>query len=249
MPYWHGTKNGFDVTWLTNTNFQRGCGGNAASSAARARPAAAVSSAATGPAATPRISARRGNEVATAPAMSRGRLVMSHPPCECLLARPAPQDADARKHNRPGPRGHEETIAAMTSAAPARRWHGPGSRGDILHARRTPYPRSYVKDAYRMLIGIGGHPRSHPSHTTGHTGHVPRRFDRVKLEQRHAVGGDGASRNSGCAGLVGPRGVLTYARTPSANRRDRCIELRYATTAQFVEAVVPVLPLPPKIRA
>src|SRR5271166_5230139 len=153
MPYWHGTKNGFDVTWLTNTNFQRGCGGNAASSAARARPAAAVS----GAAATPRISARRGNEVATAPAMSRGRLVMSHPPCECLLARPAPQDADARKHNRPGPRGHEETIAGMTSAAPARRWHGPGSRGDILHAHRTPYPRSYVKDAYRMLIGIGGH--------------------------------------------------------------------------------------------
>jgi hypothetical protein len=30
---------------------------------------------------------------------------------------------------------------------------------------------------------------------------------------------------------------------------DRCIELRYAATAQFVEAVVPVLPLPPKIRA
>jgi len=27
------------------------------------------------------------------------------------------------------------------------------------------------------------------------------------------------------------------------------MELRYATTAQFVEAIVPVLPLPPKIRA
>ena len=43
MPYWHGTKNGFVVTWLTNTNFQRGCGGNAASSAARAPPAAPAS--------------------------------------------------------------------------------------------------------------------------------------------------------------------------------------------------------------
>jgi hypothetical protein len=30
---------------------------------------------------------------------------------------------------------------------------------------------------------------------------------------------------------------------------DRCMELWYAATAQFVEAVVPVLPLPPKIRA
>src|SRR6266436_224687 len=39
---------------------------------------------------------------------------------------------------------------------------------------------------------------------------------------------------------------------PEPRRRtggDRCTELRYATTAQFVEAVVPVLPLPPKIRA
>src|SRR6266481_8452738 len=39
---------------------------------------------------------------------------------------------------------------------------------------------------------------------------------------------------------------------PEPRRRtggDRCIELRYAVTAQFVEAVVPVLPLPPKIRA
>src|SRR6516164_9609318 len=39
---------------------------------------------------------------------------------------------------------------------------------------------------------------------------------------------------------------------PEPRRRtggDRGIELRYAATAQFVEAVVPVLPLPPKIRA
>ena len=37
---------------------------------------------------------------------------------------------------------------------------------------------------------------------------------------------------------------------PETGRRtggDRCIELWYATTAQFIEAVVPVLPLPPKI--
>src|SRR5271170_6842696 len=39
---------------------------------------------------------------------------------------------------------------------------------------------------------------------------------------------------------------------PEPRRRtggDRCVELGYATTAQFVEAVVPVPPLPPKIRA
>jgi hypothetical protein len=39
---------------------------------------------------------------------------------------------------------------------------------------------------------------------------------------------------------------------PEPGRRTggyRCIELGYATPAQFVEAVVPVLPLPPKIRA
>jgi ATPase subunit of ABC transporter with duplicated ATPase domains len=30
---------------------------------------------------------------------------------------------------------------------------------------------------------------------------------------------------------------------------DRCIELWHATTAQFFEAIAPVLPLPPKIRA
>ena len=38
---------------------------------------------------------------------------------------------------------------------------------------------------------------------------------------------------------------------PETGRRtggDRCVELRHATTAQFIEAVVSVLPLPPKIR-
>ena len=39
---------------------------------------------------------------------------------------------------------------------------------------------------------------------------------------------------------------------PETGRRtggDRRMELGYATTAQFIEAVVPVLPLPPKVRA
>ena len=39
---------------------------------------------------------------------------------------------------------------------------------------------------------------------------------------------------------------------PEPRRRtggDRCMELGYAATAQFIEAIVPVLPLPPKIRA
>src|SRR5690348_7731286 len=89
MPYWHGTKNGFDVTWFTNTNFQRGCGGNGASSAARAPPAAPANSAATGPAATPRITARRGNAAATAAAMSRDRLLISYPARHLVVARPA----------------------------------------------------------------------------------------------------------------------------------------------------------------
>src|ERR1700724_2949147 len=89
MPYWHGTKKGFAVTWLTKTNFQRGCGGNAAPSAARAPPAPPPSTAATGPAATPRMTARRGNEAATAVALSRERPLMSYPPPSYLVARPA----------------------------------------------------------------------------------------------------------------------------------------------------------------
>ena len=55
--------------------------------------------------------------------------------------------------------------------------------------------------------------------------------------------------------LAVARGLLdrrVSGHAPEPRRRtsgNRCIELGYATTAQFVEAVVPVLPLPPKIRA
>ena len=69
------------------------------------------------------------------------------------------------------------------------------------------------------LIGIGGHLAMPPLPHHRAYGSVPRRFDWVKLGQRHGVGGDRVSRNSGCAGLVGPPGVRTCARTPSVNRR------------------------------
>jgi hypothetical protein len=68
-------------------------------------------------------------------------------------------------------------------------------------------------------IGIGGHLAVPPLPHHRAYGSVPRRFDRVKLGQRHGVGGDRVSRNSGCAELVGPPGVRTCARTPSVNRR------------------------------
>ncbi len=57
------------------------------------------------------------------------------------------------------------------------------------------------------LIGIGGHLAVPPLPHHRAYGSVPRRFDRVKLGQRHGVGGDRVSRNSGCAELVGPPGV------------------------------------------
>jgi hypothetical protein len=53
----------------------------------------------------------------------------------------------------------------------------------------------------------------------GIPGRVPRRFDWVKPGPRHGVGGDRVSRNSGCAGPVGPPDVRTCARNRSANRR------------------------------
>src|SRR5438067_9206861 len=65
------------------------------------------------------------------------------------------------------------------------------------------------------MIGIGGHLAVPPLPHHRAYGSVPRRFDWVKLGQGHGVGGDRASRNSGCAGLVGPPGVRTYAKTPS----------------------------------
>src|SRR5258708_40370092 len=70
-----------------------------------------------------------------------------------------------------------------------------------------------------MLIGIGGHLAVPPLPHHRAYGSVPRRFDRVKLGQRHGGGGDRVSRNRGCAELVGPPGGRTCAGTPSANRR------------------------------
>src|SRR5215813_4430853 len=68
-------------------------------------------------------------------------------------------------------------------------------------------------------IGIGGHLAMPPLPHHRAYGSVPRRFDWVKLGRRRGVGADRVSGNSGCAGLVGPPGVRTCARTPSVNRR------------------------------
>jgi len=76
---------------------------------------------------------------------------------------------------------------------------------------------SFIGDAY--LIGIGGHLAMPPLPHHRAYGSVPRRFDWVKLGRRRRVGEGRVSRNSGCAGLVGPPGVRTCARTPSVNRR------------------------------
>jgi hypothetical protein len=83
--------------------------------------------------------------------------------------------------------------------------------------------------------------RCHPSHTTGHTGHVPRRFDRVRLGQRHGARGDRASRSSGWAVLVEPPGVRTCARTPSETWPEDCppaefIPVRQPLGCQAAEA-------------
>ena len=69
-------------------------------------------------------------------------------------------------------------------------------------------------------IGIGGHltvpplphHRAYGSRTTA--------VRAVMLGQRQREGGDRATRSSGCARPVGPPGVLTCARIPSANRRQ-----------------------------
>src|SRR6516162_3140867 len=54
---------------------------------------------------------------------------------------------------------------------------------------------------------------------TPKTGSLFHAYSQVKLGQEHEVEGDRASRSSGCAGPVEPLGVLTFARTPSANRQ------------------------------
>ena len=63
-------------------------------------------------------------------------------------------------------------------------------------------------------------------HTAGHTGHVPRRFDRVKPDTERRVGADRVNRSDGCAGPLGPPGVLTcavalWSRSAGPSRRGR----------------------------
>src|SRR5262249_37014146 len=69
------------------------------------------------------------------------------------------------------------------------------------------------------VIGIGGHLAVPPLPHHRAYGSRTRRLDWVKLGQEHEVEGDRGSRSSGCAVLVERPGVLTCARTPSANRR------------------------------
>src|SRR6476619_8130781 len=88
--------------------------------------------------------------------------------------------------------------------------------------------------SFGSMIGIGGHLAVPPLPHHRAYGSVPRRFDWVKLGQRHGVGEDRVSRNSGCAGLVGPPGVRTCARTPSVNRR----RLLHGTLARHDGAVL-----------
>src|SRR6516225_1846435 len=114
----------------------------------------------------------------------------------------------------------------------------------------TPMIRYYVPyDPFAPLIGKGDTSRCHPSHTTGHTGHVPGGSTRLSLVRNMK------SRETERVEVVVAQGLLdrrVAGHAPETGRRtggDRCMELRYAAMAQFFEAVVPVLPLPPKIRA
>jgi hypothetical protein len=87
-----------------------------------------------------------------------------------------------------------------------------------LDCERT-FARESGNDEVAPKIGIGGHLAMPPLPHHRAYGSRTRRFDWVKLGQEHEVEGDRASRSSGCAGPVGPPGVRTCARTPSANRR------------------------------
>src|SRR5437762_3344796 len=73
---------------------------------------------------------------------------------------------------------------------------------------------------FAPMIGIGGHLAAPPLPHHRAYGSVPRRFDRVRLEQQHRVGEYRGRRNTGCAGPVGPPDVLTCARTRSASQRQ-----------------------------
>jgi uncharacterized protein len=80
--------------------------------------------------------------------------------------------------------------------------------------------KNFRKDIIiELVIGIGRHLAMPPLPHHRAYGSVPRRFAWVKPGRRRGVGEDRVRRNSGCAGLVGPRGVRTCARTPSGNRR------------------------------
>jgi len=59
-----------------------------------------------------------------------------------------------------------------------------------------------------------------PIHTTGHTGHVPRRFDWVKLGQKHGVGG-GPIANA----VSNRANSLVYARNKQREMRDPYVPL------------------------
>src|ERR1700737_2803210 len=86
------------------------------------------------------------------------------------------------------------------------------------------------------LIGIGGHLAVPPLPHHRAYGSVPRRFDRVKLGQRHGVGGDRVSRNSGCAELVGPPGVRTCARTVVCVKFSKLVMVRVRWFIQVTRA-------------
>jgi hypothetical protein len=133
--------------------------------------------------------------------------------------------------------GHEEHFSSPTLSA----------RNVI---RQETFAGTHGNGRDAPMIGIGGTPRgATPPTTPGirvtyHGGSTGLSLDR-----------DMESGETERVEVVVAQGLLdrrVSGHAPEPRRRtggDRCIELRYATPAQFVEAVVPVLPLPPKIRA
>src|SRR6516225_10176408 len=112
----------------------------------------------------------------------------------------------------------------------------------------TPMIRYYVPyDPFAPLIGKGNTSRRHPSHTTGHTGHVPGGSTRLSFVRNVK------SRETERVEVVVAQGLMdrrVSGHAPEPRRRtggDRCMELWYATTAQFCEAIGAVVPLPPEI--
>jgi hypothetical protein len=97
------------------------------------------------------------------------------------------------------------------------------------------------------LIGIGDTSQGRPSLTTGHTGPY------YGCSTGLSFGRDTAARET--EGVEVPDAQCLLNRRMSGDApeprrrtgRDRCIELWDATTAQFFEAIGPILPLPRKI--